>query len=83
MLILTQAAPGSGCAYGPEAYPAYRSEQARFLERTRRNFEAVFERYGPSHSWTKFWDGECKREAGYLISGAYCSGVSGWGVLGG
>lgn len=83
MLILIQATPGSGCTYGPEAYSAYRSEQARFLERTRRNFEAVSKRYGPSHSWTKFWSGECSREAGYLISGAYCSGVSGWGVLGG
>lgn len=67
--------------YASHAYPAYQSEQARFLERTRRNFEAVSKRYGPSHSWTKFWGQECKREAGYLISGAYCSGVSGWGIV--
>ena len=83
MLILIQATPGSGCTYGPEAYQAYQSEQARFLEKTRRNFEAVSKRFGPSHSWTKFWCRECKREAGYLISGVYCSGVKGWGVLGG
>ena len=79
MIALTYGTPGSGGTYGPEAYPAYKSEQARFLEKTRRNFEAVSKRYGPSHSWTKLWCQECKREAGYLISGAYCSGVSGWG----
>lgn len=83
MLILIQATLGSGGTYGPEAYSAYQSEQARFLEKTRRSFEAVSKRFGPSHSWTKFWGQECQREAGYLISGVYCSGVSGWGVLGG
>lgn len=81
MIVLTYGTPGSGGTYGPEAYPAYQSEQARFLEKTRRNFEAVSRRYGPSHSWTKFLSQECKREAGYLISGAYCSGVSGWGIV--
>lgn len=83
MLTLIYAAPGSGGTYGPEVYRAYRSEQARCLEKTRRNFEAVSKRFGPSHSWTKFWVQECKREAGYLISGVYCSGVRGWGVPGG
>lgn len=77
------AAPGrvgaGGTIDGPQAYRSYQSEQARFLEKTRRNFEAVSKRYGSSHSWTNFWCQECKREAGYLISGAYCSGVPGWG----
>lgn len=79
MIVLTHAFPGSGCTYGPDFYQSYQSEQARFFEKTRRNFEAVSKGYGPSHSWTKFWGQECKREAGYLISGAYCSGVPGWG----
>lgn len=55
------------------------SEQTRFFEKTRRNFEAVSKRHGPTHSLTQFWSLECRREAGFLISGAYCSGVSGWG----
>lgn len=73
MITLVDRHPGSGCMYEPYAY---QSEQARFLEKTRRNFEAVSKRYGHSHSWTKFWGQECKREAGYLISGA-----SGWGIV--
>jgi hypothetical protein len=75
------AAPGRVGVGGTKksASQSYQSEQARFLEKTRRNFEAVSKRHGPSHSWTKFWCQECKREAGYLISGVYCSGVSGWG----
>ena len=81
MITLTERHPGSGCMYELHAYQAYQSEQARFLEKTRRNFEAVSKRYGHSHSWTKFWGQECKREAGYLISGAYCSGASGWGIV--
>lgn len=59
------------------------SVQALYLERCRARYEALQRRFGGHHRLTKAASLMCQREAGFLISGAYCSGDSGWGWRGG
>lgn len=79
MIVLTQGTPGSGCTYGVRFYEPVQSLQALQLERCRIQYEALLRRFGANHRLTKEAALMCKREAGYLISGAYCSGAPGWG----
>ena len=79
MISSIQRTPGSGCMYEPCAYQPVQSLQARTLEFCRRNHEASLRRFGPDHRVTKSFLKQCQLEAGFIISGVYCSGRRGWG----
>lgn len=55
------------------------SHQSRSLEQCRRMHETVLRRFGPDHKVTKSFLRQCQVEAGFIISGIYCSGKRGWG----
>lgn len=80
MITLIERTSGSGCMYAPHAYQPVQSFQALHLERCRLRYEALLRGFGPGHRLTKAAYLMCQREAGFIISGVYSSGVKGWGV---
>ncbi|MEQ6436731.1 hypothetical protein V8Z74_17135 [Comamonas sp. w2-DMI] len=63
------------------AQVGYQSIQALYLERCRFRYEALVRGFGAHHRLTRAALLMCQREAGFIISGAYCSGIRGWGNL--
>lgn len=76
------AAPGRAGAGGTnQDYWPIQSIQALYLERCRFRYESLLRGFGAHHRLTRAALLMCQREAGFIISGAYCSGIRGWGNL--
>lgn len=56
-----------------------RSEQARYLLICVRMYRTVLRAYGPDSAAARNWRNACAKEAGYIISGAYCTAAR-WDV---
>lgn len=50
-----------------------RSEQARYLLKCIDMYRVVLCAYGPDSAAARNWRDACAKEAGYIISGAYCT----------
>lgn len=56
-----------------------RSEQARYLLKCIDMYRTVLRAYGHDSAAARNWRNACAKEAGYIISGAYCT-ASIWDV---
>lgn len=69
------AKPGASCLPAPARGRRVdtRSEQARYLAKCLQFYRSVLRAYGPDSAPARNWRDQCVKEAGYIISGAYCT----------